>query len=261
MNNRICIIGGPRTGSTWLESILTRNLHRYENYCQGAEFFQISKFFNFEIKENFIVESKQPIDLFDPTQPNTIEFVNHRLSMLEQADHSQPFLFRLFFKPYELPTLDYINLLEKLKNIGFTFILLKRSNILDRALSWYFANNTKIFHRVEKQGKTFLNTEDRGEIEGTAKLKKRKVDLSEFKELYCLLLAEELIRNLVEEKIKPPVIHYTDLTNNRYKDVFNIANSPIKKLYNTPYKDVIKNYQDVLTLVEELNKTYNYEQK
>lgn len=261
MSNRICIIGGPRTGSTWLESILIKNLYIYKNYCQGSEFFQISKVFNFEIKENLIVASKQPMNLFDTTKPTTVEFVNYRLNMLEQADHSQPFLLRLFFKPYELPTLDYINLLEKLKNIGFTFILLKRSNILDRSLSWYFANNTKIFHRLEKQGKTFLNIEDSGEIEGTAKLEKRKVDLSEFKHLYCLLLAEEPIRNLVEEKIKPPVIHYTDLTNNRYKDVFNIANSPIKKLYNTPYKDVITNYKDVLTLVEELNKTYNYEQK
>ena len=98
---RYCIIGGPRTGSTWLESLISQPLQSQKTFVQLAEFFEYSKQYSFKLnKENNLTRSQEP------ALTNKEELFLNRLTLLRAANIEQPIVMRLFIKPYDFPELD-----------------------------------------------------------------------------------------------------------------------------------------------------------
>jgi len=253
-STRWCIIGGPRTGSTWLESLISKPLRPQPNFIQLSEFFEYSNQLNFKLDEiNNLMLINESSSITDPQ-----ELFSSRLEMITQANNDQCAVMKLFLKPYNFPNLNYIDLLHTLKKYNFKFLVIKR-NILDRAVSWYLANYTKVMHKSIVRGKIILSTQDRGRIEGNVNIDNITVDINQFKDLYSLLLQEAPILNQLITEFNIPTIHYSTLTQDLSLHKIPFGWSNLLKLYTLPHNEFITNYNDVIDAANFLNIEHNYE--
>lgn len=250
---RWCIIGGPRTGSTWLESLISSPLRSQHNFIQIAEFFEYSNQFNFKLN---LVNNLTLCQ--EPATTDKKDLFLTRLSMLQSSNIEQPIVMRLFVKPYNFPKLDYLKLVKELQNLNFNFMLIKR-DILDRTLSWYIANETQIMHKSVVNGKTILSTQNKGRIEGDIAINNITVDVDKFKQLYSLILQEIPILNNLIKEFNIPIIHYNTLKQDlkAHKIQFGVSN--LLKLHTLPYCNFITNYDNIVDIANVLNKENNYD--
>lgn len=253
MNNRWCIIGGPRTGSTWLSSLLSHRTRFLKNNIDLAEFFEHTNFFNFLINEHNFIEKSDPVAPGDP-----YDLLCDRLDMLMQSNKTQPAIIKLFVKPYNFPELDYVQLINELQARNFQCLILKR-NLLDRAISWTLANQTKIMHKWEKETEIFLDTHEKGRIKDDFIVDQIVADTIGFTDLYRMILQEIPIMNQIESEFDFPIINYeklkVELISN--KIFYGLSNS--KKIYEKPYNQFVINYPELVNIANELNKEHNYE--
>lgn len=82
---RYCIIGGPRTVSTWLESLISQPLRSQKTFVQLSEFFEYSNQFNFKLDaENNLTKFQEP------ALTNKEELFLNRLTLLRAVNIEQP---------------------------------------------------------------------------------------------------------------------------------------------------------------------------
>jgi hypothetical protein len=253
MNNRWCIIGGPRTGSTWMSSLLIHRSRLYKHNVDLAEFFEHTNLFNFVINEHNFIEESVPVAPGDP-----YDLLCTRLDMIRQSNKGQPAVIKLFVKPYNFPELDYIQLIKEIQELNFQCLILKR-NLLDRTISWTLANQTKIMHKWDRNTEIFLDTQDKGRIKGNVMVEQMVADTTIFTDLYRMILQEIPIMNQIESEFNFPIINYEKLKVDLISNKIFYGWSGSKKIYENPYNQFVINYTELVDIANKLNKEYNYE--
>lgn len=253
MNNRWCIIGGPRTGSTWMSSLLVHRSRVFKNNIDLAEFFEHTNLFNFLINEHNFIEKSVPVAPGDP-----YDLLCARLDMIMRSNKTQPAVIKLFVKPYNFPELDYIQLISEIQERNFQCLILKR-NLLDRAISWTLANQTKIMHKWDRNTEIFLDTQDNGRIKSDVIVEQMVADTTIFTDLYKMLLQEIPIMNQIESEFNFPIINYEKLKVELISNKIFYGLSDSKKIYEKPYNQFVINYTELVDIANKLNKEYNYE--
>ena len=234
MNNRWCIISGPRSGSRWLEDSI------------WAYFFKITKSAQ-RLAEIIhpIMGNKYP-PLLSPTntlylneqykdngQHNDLTlFLKQQTDTILKSDIKQPLTMRVFCQTWHYSKEQYLDFFLKIQNHGFNFISLDRA-IADRAISWYFMETTGIIH----------NDNPNNVIEE----EKIIVDVNKFLELYELCKIDYQARISVTSLLLVKKITYENLLQDCANLQIPIETSiAIKKTYNLSYKDKIQNWDELV---------------
>lgn len=237
MNNRWCIVAGPRSGSSWLENSIYEALRDQDP--DAAKLMEI-------IHPHASVANTMEI-----TQPtNTIivhigkqsglkshsDILDHAYALIGNANKNQALTCRVFNQEYYTPE-QYHSFLQCLLIHGFRFIKLER-NLLDRVISLYVAIVTDIWHR--------FNGEE-------SKNDSVTVNLNRFMYFYKTLAEQDKIRQNMMSNFPHVTINYEQIDH----DV-NLYNIPFKsnpkivyqKTYDTPYHNKISNYNELLEAVK-----------
>jgi hypothetical protein len=240
MNNRWCIIAGPRSGSRWLEDSI------------WAYFFEITKSAQ-RLAEIIhpIMGNKYP-PLLSPTntlylneqykdngQHNDLTlFLKQQTDTILKGNSTQPLTMRVFCQPWHYSKEEYLDFFLKMKNHGFNFISLER-NIADRAVSWYFMETTGIIHNADPIN-VIVEEEE-----------KIIVDITRFLELYELCKIDHQARLSITSLLPVKKITYENLLQDCADLQIPIgANIAIKKTYNIPYKDKIQNWEELVNAIQ-----------
>jgi hypothetical protein len=178
--------------------------------------------------------------------------------MIMRSNKTQPAVIKLFVKPYNFPELDYIQLISEIQERNFQCLILKR-NLLDRAISWTLANQTKIMHKWDRNTEIFLDTQDNGRIKSDVIVEQMVADTTIFTDLYKMLLQEIPIMNQIESEFNFPIINYEKLKVELISNKIFYGLSDSKKIYEKPYNQFVINYTELVDIANKLNKEYNYE--
>ena len=136
MLNRWIIVGEPRCGSHWLESMLPPKLaldEFFNHYCYNAH-----RDYTFDDDNLMNVIFNPPTDVL-----TTSEFVQKRISQIKKIIPTQPVKGILFCNN---PRIDYPPIIKVLDEYKFNFIIIER-NLFDRVLSSCAVNITNFAHR------------------------------------------------------------------------------------------------------------------
>jgi hypothetical protein len=249
-NYRWCIIGGTRSGSTWLEEILWSSAKKLPNNIKLGEF--ILPRIAGEFKLNYRLDDNKHLVETDveETFKDVDDFFEQRTTMLFNCDTKQPISLRVFCQNWEYPDFSYIDFFKTLEKRNFTFLSLYR-NLFDRTTSWYFMERTGRIHRWYDWWKTQGALEVYSTVEGNLKpyalpLEKTYVDISDWSRIFLMAYNEEVARLEMTKDLGCIEINYDRLILDCIKNKLPIyPKSSIKKTYNELYEDVIENYDEV----------------
>lgn len=138
---RICILGSPRSGSSYLTDLFNRMNRSTGDLCLNLGdpfsentdylpiFYKNTRYLTSEIKDisNFSLEDR----------------VSYILKILSECDKRQPLVLKLFFYPYLDEYLDKI--IPALIENGFKFVVLKRNNLEEQLISGAVTEVSKIY--------------------------------------------------------------------------------------------------------------------
>lgn len=138
---RLCILGSPRSGSSYLTDIIDRMNRESGDLCLnlGDPFSENTDYLPIFFRNtNYLTSEIKDISNF-----SLDERVSYMLNILENCNTRQPLVLKLFFYPY----LDsYLNdIITKLKDVGFKFIVLKRNNLEEQLISGAVTEVSKIY--------------------------------------------------------------------------------------------------------------------
>jgi len=246
---RYCIIAGPRSGSTWLEFIVSGNL-KYKNMKPQrlGEFFHphVAKTEQFVLSENNqIIPGKQEY-LSDQ------ETVNNRMSMIVAGDHEQSLTMRLFPQEYSFNFIDYLELAKNLEACNFKFISLHR-DVFSRALSWAVMDQTSIVH-LFKEGDIQYHTTFQGNRNKT-NTEPFNICPKNFTRILLMVVRDDISRRMISDIVKPVEISYDNIPNDIRKLGFRIFNTHILPVHELPYNKLITNYDQLLDIYNKLKNT------
>lgn len=208
-NNRYCILGLPRCGSHWLESIISHKL----NATVLGEYFHwwSSRYSRFRLDKGYLIPDNERSEI-DPFLE-----MERRRTFLREANPSQAMVARLFMLDNWF--WDYEKVAEELLKNGFEFVYLKR-DFEDQLISYYFSKEEN------KWSRSLFENELTVDIE---KLKKYVFSFCKFRKD-----GESWLKN-----IPHTVIEYESLSSNQEE-----AGGNFKMMPEDPYK-LIKNKDQV----------------
>lgn len=234
MHNRWCIISGPRSGSTWLENSIYEYLKAKDNIAQKLlEFIHLNNVMLLDSVNNiriFEIENRH-LNSFD-------EKLQTAYRLIENANVKQSLTCRVFNENY-FTSSEYLDFFLHLQKYGFKFINLER-DLLDRAISLYFAIETGVWHRI-KDSHLSTNTDT-----------KLLVDLPKIVDYYLFMHKSYILRQQILNNLPHVVVNYKTsyqdlkLHNIPFKEDTNLQ---ILKTYEKPYKDLIINYDEVINMI------------
>ena len=241
MNNRWCIISGPRSGSRWLEDSIwayfyndtkfAQRLHEVIHPIVGNKYPPLLNESNILYLTNQYKDNGQHNDLS--------LFLKQQTDTILKGNINQPLTMRVFCQTWYYSTEEYLDFFLKMKNHGFNFISLDR-DISDRAISWYFMETTGITHNYKQ-------------IDTIKEEEKIIVDTTRFLELYDLCKIDHQTRISVTSLLPVKKITYENLLQDCADAQIPLAtNVAIKKTFKTPYQDKIKNWDELVNAVVEL---------
>lgn len=233
MRDRWCIVCLPRSGSTWLEVMLYRQIKSF----RLSEYFVYGIYNNPLDKMDFKLNDNNFIEIVDKTNTTLSqdEFYQHRLKILLQADRDQSVTMRMMIA---WDSYDYINYLKYLTNLNFKIVILTR-NIFDILISQFVSMTLMHPH-----------TFDVKDYE-TTKLKLLKIDTTEFVRLLNHMKRQEKIQETAALQFKLPTIRYETLIEDCITN--NIPIDPevnVFKTYNELYSDYVENYSELLKIYD-----------
>lgn len=237
MHKRWCIISGPRTGSTYLESMI----HAYWKKLDPTAISlseplhpKVGLNYPFEINpEGFLIRASKPIKkirLFDLMQRVT--------DLILSANPDQPIVLRVFTQEEYYSEGQYFAFFAKLKSVGFKFISLDR-DIFDQAMSLYFMETTGIVHRwADGQNDVLTNTE--GEvIKSEPDELLHDIDEDKFVELFNYCEKYKLLREKICNKLPHIKVNYATIIEDCKLGQIPHSNVGIKRTYSKNYKDKV----------------------
>lgn len=250
MNNRWCIIAGPRSGSRWLEDSI------------WAHFFNITKFAQRlgEVIHPLVGNKYPPIlnknntlhlneDCKDTQQADNLKlFLKQQTDTILKGNINQPLTMRVFCQTWHYTIEEYLDFFQQIQKHGFNFISLER-NVFDRAISWYIMETTGIQHRLVKENSnvyTSWNTKQSNILS-----EKITVDVQKFLELYEVCEIDNKARLDLSYMLPVKNITYENLIQDCIDNNIPIAaNVAINKLYDESYQDKIQNWDELVTAVQ-----------
>jgi hypothetical protein len=252
MNNRWCIIAGPRSGSTWLEFILIEHLKSINFHpTRLGEFLQpvVAK------NEQFILANDNNIIYGKKQWESDKETINNRLSMLLNSNHNQSITMRLFPQNYYFEFVDYIDVAKKLKICNFKFISLYR-NIFSRALSWAAMDQSSIIHLFSVKNNQYHTTS-----EG----RKEKINIEPFNicpknftRIMLLAIQDDISRRMINDVVDAVEINYDNLIPEIQNLGITVLSTQISPVHESPYTLLIKNYDQLLDIFYKLKTTEDF---
>jgi hypothetical protein len=250
MNNRWCIIAGPRSGSTWFENMIHAKL-----YTEDKNVGMLFECFHPLVASMMPIESvnnRLRISSTKKTEPITTEekisFLDNTLNLILAADPAQPLTMRLFPQPWIFEDYQYYKIIETLKTANFNFVVLNRK-IFDRAISRYYLDTTGKAHRYKYDKKDIIA--QWGNVSDFEDIQQNTVDVNKFLELYRSCIREDDLVKQINQKFNFPVVEYETLISDCHRlDIPITEKVPMHRLYDTKYEDAIINFNELLQEIE-----------
>jgi hypothetical protein len=261
--NRWCILAGPRSGSTFLENSIWAGIKKINPNVPDhplGEFIhpEISRvrFYSMSTDGQIIfIDSKYPLSGEIPREERT-KFVKNRLSLVSSVSPTSPMAMRVFCQPQELKKEDYLMFLEGIRNVGFDFIALHR-NLFDRAISWYFMQETGIVIRYMKSPErpdelTEVRVDPRSQTPFDPHLITDPivVDTDMFADLCNMARVEDLLLAELCGKFDCKHVRYeTMLEDCAEQGIFAIPSNFVRA-YDRPYREMVSNYPQLIEIAK-----------
>jgi hypothetical protein len=217
-NNKILLIGIPRCGSQYISQLISRNF----KYINLHEPFTPEHDFSIKFVNN-------KIHLSQASKIYNYAFqLKYVFSILERVQPEDRFVIKYFPFPYsDLQNVENvlnIEIVNKIINLGFTPIILKRQNIEKHLLSYLMARQTGIWY---SQNINFKHS---------------KVELSNFSEISLLIKFYEEYYKLVSALDKNISVIEYDTIEQDIKRIFHtdtiFPGTSVKLNSNDPYDDI-----------------------
>ena len=242
-NNRICLIGNPRSGSHYVMDAITT--------IDSSIINLLEPFMDASITILNLSGDRVELRLIDNVefmQPDSVEDrIESALQLLEVANPDQNMVFS-FFDQDNIK--DPVGIMQRLKLCGFTFLVLKRNNIIDHLLSYAIAFESDVWSKIKTTeevpfGINVLRdmpevTISEGTMRAVAKLYKRLINFDKF----IASLNIEFTEISYETAL-------TDLSEYFEKDMKVYNGIYMKQVPNDPYS-LITNKDEVSTFISEL---------
>jgi hypothetical protein len=243
------IVGGPRSGSTWLEFLLLEDmLDNKLKPTRLGEYFQpdVAKNEQFKLSiTNQIVHGKKQWE----TAQETVE---GRLLMLQQGNQDQSLTMRLFPQNYFFNFVDYIDLAKKISDCNFKFISLYR-DIFSRAVSWAIMDQTSIIHLFDLN-KVQYHTTFQGNKEKT-KIESIKICPINFTRILLMAVQDDISRRMICDVVESVEVNYDSLTHDIQQLGISERSTQISPVHELPYNKIITNYDQLQKIYHELKNT------
>lgn len=241
---RYCIIAGPRSGSTWIEFIVSGNLkHKKMKPERLGEFFHPGVAKN----EQFVLSENNQIVPGKKEWTSDQELVNDRMSMLLTGDHTQSLTMRLFPQNYSFEFIDYVEVAKTLESCNFKFISLYR-DIFARAVSWAAMDQTSIVHLIKENG-SYYHTTFQGLKEKTG-INPITICPEKFTELLVRVQQDDIDRKLISNAVNAIELNYDTISNDIKQLGFVMYDTHIFPVHELPYSELITNYDQLLDLYQ-----------
>jgi len=230
MVERWCIVGEPRCGSHWLQSMLPKQcvlLDEITNYDMYTNAFWDYIYDN----DDFVkVSTEMPTEKLERQQ-----FMEKRAAQIKKINPDQSLVAIVFCNESRM---SYDNLIQTLEDCGFRFLFLER-NMFDRALSHVIANTTKIAHRYENH-KNPVPADALGKI---------TVQIDEWIEYLFNHYQSTEYRKHLFKNYKHLTVRYEHLLEDCLKNKIPIHdNKFIQKTWAVEYKDAVTNFNELLDI-------------
>jgi hypothetical protein len=123
-------------------------------------------------------------------------------------------------------------------------------NIFDKSISWYFMVKTGTIHRwkIANQQKFYTVHGQQDQVDPTTPT---IINVSEWESILWLCYLDEVQRKKMTSIFNCPVINYENMIEDCISNGIEIKPTEIVKVYDTSYKDMILNYDELIT-------KYNY---
>ena len=251
MDNRWCIIGGPRSGHTWCEHVVFGGIVNLPNSIQLNEF--VHSGVAATSTEDFKLDSNNNIIKIRNETVDMRTFTKDRCQLIFRANQKQPTTMVVIPEPWVRNDIDFLDFVQNLSTIAnFKIITMKRS-MFDRAVSWYYMSITRIAHQYRNDNGSTKFTSETGESFETFDPPVITANVHKFFEFLTLCIRYEMYIRCIESKVECIQLNYDTLVDDCKKN--NIPANPntaIKKTYSQGYKNLIKNYDELLDMYHQV---------
>lgn len=141
MNNRWCILGSPRSGSTRL----IKSIFDKMPVIDGSYNINLHEFFHQTVQGYYTTSGKNEVYKYDYTDDFRASFRKDIFNIMNN-EQNIGFTLKVFFDPWHGPDIDYVEFLKNLEQYNFKFIKLNRE-LFDKVLSMTMSEQTNIWHR------------------------------------------------------------------------------------------------------------------
>ena len=251
MSRRWCIIAGPRSGSTWFETMIFKKIKSIDSRTE-----MLGEFLEPVLNLNFIIDEYRNLknNGFNKDLLSISRLIDDRIDLIQNTRENQPLIMRIFPKNNVYSDYKFQNFIDILKKKKFNFVILNR-DLLQRSISLYFMIETNIVHRFSDR----IYTQTRAVSDDllyeketiTPTLIKMNID-----QINNILKDEYITENNIKKMnslLGCAAVEYENLIEDcKNKNIPIDPNVTIQTTYDIRYKDVIENYDEVISFYEEL---------
>ena len=251
MYNRWCIISGPRSGSTWIEKSIYNALVIEDQSAQRLQEIinpGVGLINTFRLLPNKKIEFIENKRNFLSDKDQLLTFIK---TIIIHGDNDQALTCRVFPQNNFFSVDEYMNFFKILLNNNFHFINLER-NLFDRAISFYMALETNLWHRV-KTAQNQINLTSSPGKNPTVLIEPLSVNIPRFIENYKYLKKDAEIRKYIFTHLPCMNISYENLNEDIQKSMIPfLVDDTFLKTYDQTYQKMIKNYDELLESIKDI---------
>lgn len=138
-SNRICVIGLPRSGSQYISEILANYSKNVLNLLEPFTPNHFSNKIKLDRDLNIVPYYNAEIDI------DEYEQLDYVLNIFKKSNDIQPIVFKLFLTD-QFNVTEYKKIVDVLKHKKFSFLILKRQNIVEHILSFLISKEKNIWY-------------------------------------------------------------------------------------------------------------------
>jgi len=268
---RWCIIGGQRSGSTWLEDVIYNSLRKdftyysvVDNVDKISKGLRLYEFMNSEVVSKDILNYQLDVDhnivLDSSSFPvrSKEEFINSRLNLIYNVNDIQSLIMRVLPQSKN-QDFNYVDFFKNLKDQKFNLIFLRR-NPLERSLSWYLMDKTKVMHKflsddpnapVEYYSITSGESRSLNSISTTDPT---IIDISVWRTYLEMCIDDDVFIESITSNLDCKIVNYENLEKEcRENNIpIRLDNSSVIKLHDKKYEEFLTNYDEVLKVFKDM---------
>lgn len=247
IHSRWCIVAGPRTGSTYFEDMVYRQLRdSYPEFNTLTLNEWLDWWWYQEITSdgNVLPAKYLPYD-----NPERKIHIDKAISIFQTTN--RPVTLRIFPRSWHSQHIDLVEVFNMLLRNGFKFIYLKR-NFIDQLLSYLVAQQTKIWHNKS----TGYRYTGENPINIPKPENKLVIELDNIPRHWFDLKTTCYLQNKYQKIISGETVNYETLAQDAIKLGIHTGSTTIyrKTFLDNSYSDIIENYNEVMEIIELLRK-------